>query len=264
MDSRYIQFPYRKEIIMLLELKKEIIYGPVHSRRLGPSLGLNILPPQKKTCTYNCLYCQYGWTDFSSEKGSFPSPEEVFSSLKKTLETLDEKPNAITFSGNGEPTLHPKFAQIVDGVIRLRDLYAPQSRTAILSNSSTATRAHIQAALQSLDMRIMKMETGNQTFLENFNQPAPSFRFDRIVKGLSALPNITLQALFTKGPKGNSLEENITAWIEALQIIQPSFVQIYTLDRDCPSTSIEKMEINELSEIRERLVNTGIQSDIFV
>ena len=132
---------------MLLELQRKIIYGPVNSRRLGRSLGINILPRSQKICSFNCLYCQYGLNDRKNSKNNkviFPDQNEVLLAVENALKHLDPPPAYLTFSGNGEPTLHPEFPDIVDRIQWLKKKQCPESKTAILSNSSTVTTPKIK------------------------------------------------------------------------------------------------------------------------
>ena len=249
---------------MLLELQSTIIYGPIQSRRIGSSLGVNLLPPKVKVCSFDCLYCQYGWTDFSlMESAVFPSPDEVKQALEEALEKLEEPPRWITFSGNGEPTLHPDFGRIVDIVIEVRDRLAPSAGTAILSNSTTVHRPEIREALSKLDLRIMKLDAGTPGMFASYSRPAPGFTLELVVGGLSALEDVTIQSLFTKGTSGNYTEANIDAWIERLKRIEPVMVQAYSLDRGFPSREIEKLTPGELAGIVERLEKAGMPARAF-
>jgi len=249
---------------MLLELQSTIIYGPIRSRRIGSSLGVNLLPPRIKICSFDCLYCQYGWTDFSLiESAAFPGPEEVRKALEEALERLPEQPRWITFSGNGEPTLHPDFGRIVDIVMEVRDRLAPGTGTAILSNSTTVHRPEIREALSRLDIRIMKLDAGTPEMFDSYSRPAPGFTLEQTVEGLVALNDVTIQSLFTKGRSGNYTEENIEAWIGRLKRIEPITVQVYSLDRGFPSREIEKLIPGELEGIVERLEGAGIPAQAF-
>jgi len=252
---------------MLLNLQQDIIYGPVKSRRLGRSLGLNILPVDFKMCSFNCLYCQYGWTDCDkvkkSQKKNLPSPEKIKDRLKKTLVQLKDKPQYITFSGNGEPTLHPEFPEIVDIVIKLRDNFSPASKTAILSNSSRVTIKNIRKAISKLDTRIMKLDVGNNGFLKTYNLPCEKTSINKITEGLATLDNVIIQSLFTSGPLGNYKQDNIKEWIKRLKIILPILVQIYTLDRGFPSKKIKATTKNKLLKIKEKLEKQNIKAKVF-
>lgn len=249
---------------MLLNLQSTIIYGPIQSRRIGASLGVNILPANVKVCCFDCLYCQYGWTDFSTmETTEFPEPSAVVEALKNALTSLPELPRYITFSGNGEPTIHPAFGEIVEEVIRIRDELAPDAGTAILSNSSAVHCPEIREALSKLDMRIMKLDTGDSYIFNLYNKPAAGISIGKITEGLVALDDVTIQSLFTKGPGGNFTEPNMTDWVARLRAIEPRLVQIYTLDRGFPSRAIEKLDHGELERIRARLEGEGIPAEVF-
>lgn len=249
---------------MLLELQSKIIYGPIRSRRIGSSLGVNLLPPRVKVCSFDCLYCQYGWTDFAlMENADYPEPEEVGKALREALGKLPEPPRWITFSGNGEPTLHPEFGRIVDIVISVRDERATGTGTAILSNSTTVHRPEIREALSKLDIRIMKLDAGTQEMFSSYSRPAPGFTLEQVVDGLAALKDVTIQSLFTKGMSGNYTEESIAAWIDHLKRIEPVMVQIYSLDRGFPSREIERLTQEELEGIVRRLEEVGIPAQAF-
>jgi len=249
---------------MLLRLQNSIIYGPVASRRLGRSLGVNLLPLNQKTCTLDCLYCQYGWTRFGNlETAVYPSVGEVVAALEKALKKLIVPPDYITFSGNGEPTLHPKFGDIIDEVKRIRDTFAPTARVAVLSNSTTAFRKSVRDALEKLDVRIMKLDAGNIAVFEIYNHPHPSFDFHRIVKALASLRNVTIQALFAGGQDGNTSPDAVAGWIEKIVEIKPLKVQIYTLDRGYPAPTIESLDQSRLNQIRQQLAAEHISAEIY-
>jgi wyosine [tRNA(Phe)-imidazoG37] synthetase (radical SAM superfamily) len=252
---------------MLLALQKDIVYGPVRSRRLGFSLGINILPAGTKVCTFNCLYCQYGWTDFKMLENpsahGLPTKEQVITALENALRRLPALPAFITFSGNGEPTIHPDFASIVDGVVSVRDARAPSARTAILSNSGTVARSEVRKALGLLDVRIMKLDAGTAERLLGYNQPAPGIDLGSVMEGLRALPDVTIQALFTGGPRGNASESDVKAWVDKVKSLSPRAVQIYSLARGYPSREIEAIGRGELDAIKRRLDKAGIASEVF-
>lgn len=252
---------------MLLPLKNEIIYGPVKSRRLGRSLGLNVLPAGRKTCSFNCVYCQYGWSTprkTASDKAlHWPSPAEVGKALEKSLDELPVSLAYITFSGNGEALLHPHFPEIVEEIIQLRNRLAPEAKTAILSNSSHVTHRAVQKALQKLDVRIMKLDCGCEKNFQLYNQPANGITLDDIVRGLEKIPNVTIQSLFSKGSSGNFSSANIQAWIERLQMIRPLLVQIYTLDRNAPAEDLQAASKADLLKIKSQVKNEGINAETF-
>lgn len=252
---------------MLLDLKKDIIYGPVRSRRLGRSLGLNILPGNKKACPFDCVYCQYGWTGHHSTRigSSFrlPRVEEVKKALETALINLEEPPAFITFSGNGEPTLHPDFDAVVEGVISVRNRLAPTAQTAILSNSALVWEKSIRESLAKLDSRIMKLDCGSPLVFERYNQPCKGVDLDLITEGLAQLEEVTIQALFTSGESGNLGIQNIEEWIERLKRIRPRAVQLYTLDRDYPDRTLTYATREELSRVAEKVKKAGFRAKVY-
>jgi wyosine [tRNA(Phe)-imidazoG37] synthetase (radical SAM superfamily) len=252
----------------VLPLKDTIIYGPVRSRRLGRSLGINLLPAGRKWCTFDCQYCQYGWTPAGGKNAGrgdagFPSVDDIVRAVESSVLSLEEPPAYLTFSGNGEPTLHPDFPRIVDAVKTLRDRIAPHARTAVLSNSTRIGDKTIRAAVARLDRPILKLDAGNERVFRSYNRPAPGIEFDDIVSGLAKLEGLTLQALFTSGAEGNFQEKNIAGWIDKVISIGPRDVQIYTISRPVPSRTIAPAPAGALSEIRERLRRNGIPAEVF-
>ena len=252
---------------MTIPLQRGIIYGPVRSRRLGRSLGINLLPTSYKICTFNCLYCQYGWTRIHGrilrDRDAWPKVNEVYNALERSLKEISPSPDYITFSGNGEPTIYPDFPVIVDGVIKLRNDLAPSAKVAVLSNSTMVMDENILTALSRLDVKIMKLDCGAVECFKSYNRPAKGVHFEEMVKGLAKLENVTIQSLFSGGPKGNFCPENIEVWIDNIQQISPSTVQLYTLDRGFPSNKIAMLNKNQLIELKERLNEFGIDSEVY-
>ena len=252
---------------MLLELKHNCIYGPVNSRRLGPSLGLNILPGGRKTCSFDCVYCQYGWSDFSWMENpaslSWPAPDRLNSELRAALDALPKPPDFITFSGNGEPTAHPAFPEMVDLVNSIRDEAAPLVKTAILSNSAHVSSEEVRLALSRLDHRIMKLDCGDEGTFIRFNRPAKSLTLDEITEGLLSLENITIQSLFTGGSSGNLNQGNLDTWLDRIGKIKPKYVQIYSLDRSTPDSNLTKAPLEALEMIKEMLEKIQVSGCVF-
>jgi wyosine [tRNA(Phe)-imidazoG37] synthetase (radical SAM superfamily) len=210
-----------------------ITYGPVPSRRLGRSLGINILPTKKKICNMNCIFCNLGVTpSFNISTEDFPSVEEVLSSLKKALLKITEPIDFLTISGNGEPTLHPNFKEIVIGVMDLKNLISPNLSTALLTNSSTAFNPDVKYGLSFFDELIMKLDAGNMEVFRSFNRPDSALNYDSIISFLKNMDNLTIQSLFAAGKNGNYTEENIEEWIQKIDEISPTYIQIYSLFED--------------------------------
>jgi wyosine [tRNA(Phe)-imidazoG37] synthetase (radical SAM superfamily) len=218
----------------VLSLQGSTVYGPVRSRRLGFSLGVNLLPRTRKFCSYNCVYCQYGWTKRHGlgieDPSELPSVEEVRQAVESALRK-GARLDYITLAGNGEPTLHPGFGEVVDVVRELRDRHAPRVRTAVLSNSSTVHRPEVREALGRLDEPIMKLDAGTESTWKRYNSPCPGIEWRGMIDGLAALARPTIQALFAGGEKGNDEDDEIGAWVELLTRIRPRHVQVYSVDR---------------------------------
>ena len=252
---------------MILKLQKEIIYGPIRSRRLGNSLGINILPPDYKTCYYNCVYCHYGWTksptNINKSKKQYPSQWTIHTALKKPLISDVSPIDYITFSGNGEPTLHPDFPSIVEDVIYLRNKYLPHAKTAILSNSSSVTNRKIRESLEKLDVRIMKLDCGTNKIFKKYNKPNSNIILDEITLGLKELNDVTIQTLISVGKSGNFDYASINKWIERLIEIKPILIQLYTLSRGYPDKNISPASRIKLDEIRLLLQKNGLSARIY-
>lgn len=252
---------------MTIPLQRGIIYGPVNSRRLGRSLGINLLPLSLKICTFNCVYCQYGWTRVHDQKLAdedlWPKMKTIVETIKQALQTLQPGPAYLTFSGNGEPSLHPVFVQLVAEVIHLRNLYAASARTAILSNSTTIFNKSIREAIARLDVPIMKLDCGDEKCFQVYNRPSQGITLAAMVQGLSKMKNVTIQSLFSEGAEGNFYPENISSWIDQLKKISPRQVQIYTLDRGYPSDQIFPVTREKLIELGDRLRQEKINAEVF-
>lgn len=236
-----------------IPLQSEIIYGPVRTRRLGWSLGLNICPIPFKLCSFNCVYCQYGWTqvrsmDMTSHAADIPTPDQFRQALEAALKRSDEIDN-ITFSGNGEATLHPQFPELVDIARALRDQHFPQANLGILSNSSMVNVESVRQALAKLDFRIMKLDAGSPEVFRRLNLPDKSVSYSAIVAGLKALANTTTQTLFIAGRVQNSGEKEVADWMERVGEIKPIKAQIYSLHRPPAAEFLEEVAEARLREI---------------
>jgi wyosine [tRNA(Phe)-imidazoG37] synthetase (radical SAM superfamily) len=260
------------DALKAISLQTGIIYGPMRSRRLGVSLGINLLPEEYKLCSFNCVYCQYGWTPQPTHEAlgalkDLPRPTDVAAALEKALKAAARKRlklDAITFSGNGEPTLHPGFGEIVDATLALRDRYVPQIKLAALSNSSTIDRYEVRAALDRLDLRIMKLDAGSEEILHQLNGPAPPFYLKNIVDGLKNLKDVILQSLFVQGRITNADPDSVALWIASVREIRPAVVQLYTLDRVPADNRISKVNLATLQWIASQLRwHAGVKAEIY-
>lgn len=255
-----------------IPLQPGIIYGPVHSRRLGSSLGVNLLPVHYKLCSFNCLYCQYGWTrnpalELTHQIKDLPTPKEVAKALEEHLRKLARhrtKLDSITFSGNGEPTLHPELGEIVQRAKELRDRYVPQTKLSILSNSSTVGRESVREALQMLDLKIMKLDAGSEELICQLNNAALPFYIGEIVAGLKQLRDVVLQSLFIQGRVSNADPDSVELWIEKVAEIQPILVQVYSIDRPTPDKRISKVNFVTLQWIANQVHwRAGVQAEVY-
>jgi wyosine [tRNA(Phe)-imidazoG37] synthetase (radical SAM superfamily) len=251
-----------------IALQPGIIYGPVQSRRLGSSLGLNVSPLSYKLCSFDCVYCQYGWTaahtiNVSNRFSDFPSPDEFTQALETALRSKVVIDN-VTFSGNGEPTLHPQFEKLVDIARQLRDRYRPESKLGILSNSSTASLKDVARALNKLDFCILKLDAGNEEIFQKLNRPCPSVYYETIVSRLKSLTNVILQTMFIDGEIQNSGEREIEGWMKKINEIRPLTVQIYSLHRPSADSSLSIVPPKRLREIAKLTENiTGVPIVVF-
>jgi wyosine [tRNA(Phe)-imidazoG37] synthetase (radical SAM superfamily) len=253
-------------------LQTGVVYGPVDSRRLGRSLGINLLPAHYKLCSFNCIYCQYGWTKGAmlSPKGrlkELPSPDEVARAIDFALQRLSQDRqtiDSITICGNGEPTLYPNLVEVIATARRLRDRYFPKARLAILSNSSTVGDKAVREALESLDLKIMKFDAGSEEMFRQLNHPRTPIYMGEIIAGLKELKNIFLQSLFVQGRVTNADPDSVGLWVEKVRDIRPLGVQIYTLDREPADKKIQKVSLATLQWIANEVCwRAGVRAEVF-
>jgi wyosine [tRNA(Phe)-imidazoG37] synthetase (radical SAM superfamily) len=250
----------------------EIIFGPVKSRRLGISLGINLLPTDSKLCNFNCIYCECGWTPGKKEmKVSYHPRQVVAEKLEETLQDMikNEMPlDVITYAGNGEPTMHPDFEEIIDNTIRLRDIYFPKARIAVLSNATLLHKESVVRALKRIKDNILKLDSAFSETIELFNMPLGKFRIEKVIDQLKGFNgDLIIQTMFVRGTyKGkvvdNTTEKELSAWVNALHEIKPKQVMIYTIARDTPSPELVKVPIEDLNKIKERLEKEGFEVQV--
>jgi wyosine [tRNA(Phe)-imidazoG37] synthetase (radical SAM superfamily) len=251
----------------------EIIFGPVKSRRLGVSLGINLLPANRKVCNFNCIYCECGWTNSGNAKGEkLPSRKAVYEALEiklKSMKAKGEAPDVITYAGNGEPTMHPDFPQIIDDSIKLRDKYFPDAKIAVLSNSTAITKPAIKEALLKVDSNILKLDSAFEETIRIHNQPNMNIRVDELVKNLQQFDGrLIIQTLFIRGTFNgrkvdNTTTEEIDAWLKAIKKIRPAEVMIYTISRDTPyGGDLKKIPAADLKYIASLVNKLGIKTQV--
>jgi wyosine [tRNA(Phe)-imidazoG37] synthetase (radical SAM superfamily) len=252
----------------------KIVFGPVRSRRLGVSLGINLLPVNRKVCNFNCIYCECGWTSekLNISREPLPSRKEVYDALQNKLSEMkaeNQTPDVITFAGNGEPTLHPEFPGIIDDSIELRNKYFPTSRIAVLSNSTSITKPEIRKALLKIDSNILKLDSAFDLTIKIHNQPRVNIKVDELIKNLEGLKGeLIIQTLFLWGTFNgrvidNTSPEELSAWLKAIEKIKPSEVMIYTISRDTPGGgTLHKVPEEELNRIALMVNDLGIKTQV--
>jgi wyosine [tRNA(Phe)-imidazoG37] synthetase (radical SAM superfamily) len=245
-----------------MDLQAGLVYGPVHSRRLGRSLGVNLAPAGRKTCNYNCSYCQYGWTDFPA-RGEWPRPADVIDAVDRALAECSDVDH-ITVAGNGEPTMHPAFAPIAEGLFHVRARRAPHAKLALLSNGSTLNRLDVVYSLARFDERYMKLDAGDATTFRLLN--APSITIARLIADLRSVGHLTLQSMFVRdGARivDNTTPRAVDAWLGAVDQIRPQGVDLYSLHRAPARASLLPVPASMLQQIAARVSALGISARVF-
>ena len=243
------------------------IFGPVHSRRLGISLGINLLPADGKVCSFDCIYCECGFNEDHRPSLPLPTREEVTQKLEAKLQQMvadGQLPDVLTFAGNGEPTCHPHFAEIIADTIRLRNQYCPKAKVSVLSNSTMIHRPQVHDALMKVDNNILKLDTVDPIYINKVDHPNGTYDVDQIIERLKAFQgHVIIQTMFMRGTcQGESVDNTgdkyVTPWLEAVKAIAPQQVMIYTIDRETPTQGLLKATHEQLDQIRDRVIAVGI------
>ncbi len=248
-------------------IREETVFGPIHSRRLGSSLGINLLPQNGKICNFDCIYCECGWNRDGLSDRKLPSAADVREALERKLRSLAAEGvgiDSITFSGDGEPTLNPEFPQIIDDTLALRDRYYPGARVSVLSN---ATRAHIRAvfeALRKVDNPIMKIDAPSDELVARINLPAPGYSLSRVIEALKGFRgDFVLQTMFLKGPLfDSSSPEVLDGWMSIVRELHPREIMVYTIARPTPQQGLEKFSEERMRELVRPLLDEGFNVSI--
>ena len=245
------------------------IFGPIHSRRLGVSLGINLLPADGKYCTFDCIYCECGFNSERRTHTPLPTREEVYEALENQLKKMQQEntaPDVFTFAGNGEPTIHPDFAGIIDDTISLRNKYFPKAKVSVLSNATMITRPKVFNALKKVDNNILKLDTVNIPFIKSVDRPNASYKLEAIIDKMKEFNgDIIIQTMFLRGNiNGVELDNTgdcyVMPWLETIKEISPREVMIYTIDRETPQKGLIKATPNELDRIVAILQDAGIKA----
>ena len=243
------------------------IFGPVHSRRLGVSLGINLLPADGKWCSFDCIYCECGLNVDYRPHQALPTREQVTVALEDRLREMKAngpQPDVLTFAGNGEPTLHPAFPEILDDVIALRDSYFPAAKISVLSNSTQIHRPKVREALLRADNPIMKLDTVSSEYIHRVDRPQGHYKVEAIIELLAMMtPKVIIQTMFMSGiGVDNTGDDYVRPWLEAIQHIAPRQVMIYTIDRETPVEGLNKAQPAVLDGIAEKVRALGIDCSV--
>ena len=248
-------------------LWKSIAFGPIHSRRLGKSLGINLLGTEKKACTFDCLYCECGWTEEKNLTDlSYYPLTDILQAIEAKLYDCRKNSvaiDSITFAGNGEPTLHPQFGEIMKGLLQLRTRYCPNAVITCLSNATQLHRAEVREALHAIENPMLKLDAGTEALFQLINRPIVPITLAEIVGYLADFKdNLLIQTLFFKGTvRGqffdNSSEPHFSAWLAHIQNLKPKKVFLYSLDRETPANQLVKFSRQELENIAKQVQGLG-------
>jgi wyosine [tRNA(Phe)-imidazoG37] synthetase (radical SAM superfamily) len=252
-------------------LYNNIIFGPIRSRRLGLSLGVNLLPIDSKLCSFDCIYCECGWNDDYIARRRFNKREDVQAMLREVLSQMVKDgtpPDVITFAGNGEPTMHPDFEGVIDDTIALRDELCPSAKVSVLSNATQIHREDVRRALNRVDNNILKLDSAFDSTIQLVNKPQGSQSVERTVELLKLFEgNLIIQTMFLRGEYAgksidNTCEEEVKAWLRLIEQIAPRQVMVYSLDRDTPCKTLEKVSREELLLIASQVESLGIHCSV--
>ncbi len=246
----------------------KIVFGPIKSRRLGNSLGINLLSTEHKVCNFDCIYCECGLSSKTIPvKEKFCRIELLFSELEKVLSSQREvEIDAITYAGNGEPTLHPAFLSIAKKVENLRDRYSPNSKIALLTNGTTINKPSVQQAFEHIDDILIKLDAGNDELIAEINKPLSHFGIDKLIAGLKQLKTrVKIQSMFLEGSAdgkdiSNTTKQNVDSWLNWVSQINPEEVYIYSIDRDTPISTLQPVGPDKLEQIAQKVRKLGIKT----
>ena len=246
------------------------IFGPIKSRRLGISLGINLLPSDGKVCTFDCLYCECGFNAERRPKQKLPTRTEVAAALEQKLQQMQAEnmaPDVLTFAGNGEPTAHPDFAGVIDDTLALRDRYFPKAKVSVLTNGTRIDKEEVFEALKRVDNNIVKLDTVEMDYIARVDRPVGRYNLPKLLECMRSFEgNCVIQTMFMKGIDAegvsvdNTTPEYVEPWLDAVERIAPREVMIYTIDRETPAHGLLKATPEELDSIVARLQARGLKA----
>ena len=248
-------------------MREEIVFGPIHSRRLGSSLGINVLPEKGKLCNFDCINCQCGWNRDGRGDTRLPSASDLRNALEAKLSACAGEGigiDSITFSGDGEPTLNPDFPEMVDITLELRDRYFPAARVSVLSNATMVHRDAVFEALRKVDNPILKIDAPTTGLARLINRPAPGYRVERVVEALKRFEgDFVLQTMFLRSDSfDSSSPEVLQGWMDIVRTLHPREVMVYTIDRATPQEGLSKFTVEEMRGLLAPLAEEGFNLQI--
>lgn len=247
---------------------EDIVFGPIYSRRLGSSLGVNILPTKGKLCNFDCVYCECGWNrDGAVPDRRFPVLSEVEAALREKMSKAAAEGipvDSITFSGNGEPTMNPDFADIIDVTLSLRDKYFPDAKVSVLSNATLVGREDVALALRKVDNPILKIDASSQELVDKINKPVGTYRLAEVIENLKSFDgNFILQTMFLKSEEFDTASEDaLRAWLDIVRLLRPRQVMVYTIDRETPDKTLRKYTVDEMTAMVQPLIDEGFDVQV--
>jgi wyosine [tRNA(Phe)-imidazoG37] synthetase (radical SAM superfamily) len=247
---------------------EDIVFGPIYSRRLGSSLGVNILPTKGKLCNFDCVYCECGWNrDGAVPDRRFPVLSEVEAALREKMSKAAAEGipvDSITFSGNGEPTMNPDFADIIDVTLSLRDKYFPDAKVSVLSNATLVGREDVARALRKVDNPILKIDASSQELVDKINKPVGTYRLAEVIENLKSFDgNFILQTMFLKSEEFDTASEDaLLAWLDIVRLLRPRQVMVYTIDRETPDKTLRKYTVDEMTAMVQPLIDEGFDVQV--
>ncbi len=245
----------------------DIVFGPIFSRRLGSSLGVNVLPSKGKLCNFDCVYCECGWNRDGVAERIFPKLEEIEAALEERMSQLAAEGiqvDSVTFSGNGEPTIHPDFPQIIDVTLRCRDRYFPNAKVSVLSNATMIGRPAVAEALMRIDNPILKIDAPSDELVMKMNRPSGHYSLDEVIGAMMKFNgDFILQTMFLRSPEFDTASpEALGEWMDIVRKTGPREIMVYTIDRETPDKSLEKYTVEEMTAFVQPLIDEGFKVQV--
>lgn len=245
----------------------DIVFGPIFSRRLGSSLGVNVLPSKGKLCNFDCVYCECGWNKDGIAERRFPLLEDIEAALEEKMSKASAegvRVDSITFSGNGEPTMHPDFPQIIDATIGCRDRFFPDAKVSVLSNATLISRPAIAEALMKVDNPILKIDASSDELIGMINKPVGRYRLEETIEAMMKFNgNFVLQTMFLRSPDfDTAAPEALRNWMDIVRRVRPREIMVYTIDRETPDKTLQKYTVEEMTEFVRPLMEEGFKIQV--